>query len=185
MNESEVKFCRQRNRIRQQQPSSGERKISDGAIDEWGSFEQNRACDAGQVPRPDSPFNTAVFRPGKMIGLELRQMQPSLGFKNVPRLSPGVFRAKGESSAMQRLSLKPFCSGALCHLMQGCHRRIYGQQEIGRASEVDLAPGSMRLCAAVVSRHHIVRQPQPACRLIGAAIGLGMCEGAALTQKSY
>jgi hypothetical protein len=131
MNESEVKFCRQRNRIRQQQPSSGERKISDGAIDEWGSFEQNRACDAGQVPRPDSPFNTAVFRPGEMIGLELRQMQPSLGFKNVPRLSPGVFRAKGESNAMQRLSLKPFCSGALCHLMQGCHRRIYGQQEIG------------------------------------------------------
>ena len=44
-------------------------------------------------------------------------MQPSLGLKHVLPLGPRVLRAKGESNAFKRLSLEPFCSGALCHLM--------------------------------------------------------------------
>ena len=117
MIEGQVKFRRQRDRLGQQQTNAGGRKVSHGAIEDRVAFEQDRTYYAGQVPRIASPFNTLVFRLDEMIGLELRQMQPSLGLKHVPPLGPRVLRAKGESNAFKRLSLEPFCSGALCHLL--------------------------------------------------------------------
>ena len=91
------------------------------------------------MSRIDSPFNTLISRLDEMIGLKLRQMKPLLGLKRVPPLGPCVLRAKGESNGLQRLSLEPFCTGTVCHLLRACHRRIFGQQRKWRAS------GSRRL----------------------------------------
>jgi hypothetical protein len=88
MIEGQVKFRRHRNRIRQPQTNAGERKVSHGAIDKRVALKQDSTWYADQVPRVDSPFNTSVFRSGEMIGSALRQMQPLLGLKYVPPLSP-------------------------------------------------------------------------------------------------
>jgi hypothetical protein len=81
--DGQVKFRGQKNRIRQYQPNAGGRKVSHGAIDDRSSLKQDRTCYAGQMPRGGSPFNPSVFRSGEMSGLELSQMQPSLGLKYV------------------------------------------------------------------------------------------------------
>jgi hypothetical protein len=135
MIEGQVKFRRQRDRVGQYQPNAGGRKVSHGAIDERVALAQDRAWYPGQVPRVASPLNTSVFGSDEMLDLELRQMQPLLGLKHVPPLSPRVLRAKGESNAFQRLSLEPLCSGSLCllkHAIGACSVN----KENGRPSEV-------------------------------------------------
>jgi hypothetical protein len=109
---------------------------------------QDRTRYASQVPLVDSPFNTSVFRSDETNGLELCQMQPSLRLKYVVPLGPRILRAKGDSNALQRLSLEPFCSGALCHFAvsitfarfrstniiqyaSGKSRRLYGRRQTG------------------------------------------------------
>jgi hypothetical protein len=73
------------------------------------------------VPRDRSAFNASVFRCrailDDVVGLEVRQMEPSLGLKCVQPLDAGVLGAKGEPNALQRLSLKPIRFRGLCHLL--------------------------------------------------------------------
>ena len=117
MIEVQVNFRGHRNRIRQQQTNAGGRKVSHGAVGGRVALHQDRAGYADQVPLVESTFNTSVSRLDEMIGLKLRHMKPSLGVKRMPPLGPCVLRAKGESNGLQRLSLEPFCTGTVCHLL--------------------------------------------------------------------
>jgi hypothetical protein len=134
MIKGKVEFGGQNNRNGHQQPNASGRKISYSASDEGVLIKQDHACQGTKVPPGSPAFNTSVFRRrairDEAIGLELRQMQPSLSLKCVQSLDARVLCPKCEPNAVQRLSLKPLCFQGLCHLPRACHRSMPGQTHI-------------------------------------------------------
>jgi hypothetical protein len=74
-----------------------------------------------------TPWYSGARPSDEICHLQFRQPQPSLGLKCVQPLDARIFRPKGESNALQRLNLEPFCLRAFCHRRRACHRNMAGQ----------------------------------------------------------